>query len=53
MMEAYEGLSPEAIMNIPSTRRYRLMQKKSELEERRRQKMDSEMARSRARSHRR
>jgi hypothetical protein len=34
-MEMFEGMGYEAIMDIPTTRRYRMIHKKSDLEHRR------------------
>lgn len=48
MMEMFEGLAPDAISAIPSTRRRRLILKKSDLERQRKTRMESEMARSRS-----
>lgn len=48
MMEMFEGLAPDAISAIPSTRRRRLIVKKSDLEKQRKARAESDMARSRA-----
>jgi hypothetical protein len=49
MMEMFSGLDPESIMKIPSTRRYRLILKKSQLEEDRRRRREAEESAARAR----
>lgn len=48
MMEMFEGLAPDAIEAIPSTRRRRLILRKSELEKQRKARTESDMARSRS-----
>ena len=50
-MEMWKGLSYDAIMDIPTTRRHRLILKKVDLEKRREEqrKADASAARSRVR----
>lgn len=48
-MESWKGVDYDAIMSIPSTRRMRLIQKKSDLEKRREAQHNSDLARARTR----
>lgn len=49
-MEVWSGLSYDAIMQMPVTRRHRLMLQKSNLEQKRAQDHKTAMAQARARS---
>lgn len=46
-MECFRGLSYESIMKMPSTRRMRIIIKKSDLEKERRAREERELSRSR------
>lgn len=52
-MECWSGLSYESIMQMPVTRRHRLMLQKNDLEMKRQQDHKAAMARSRSRSRKR
>lgn len=48
-MESWKGVGYESIMSMPSTRRMRLIQKKTDLEKKREAQHNADLARARAR----
>ena len=49
-MESWRGLSYDSIMDMPSTKRMRMIERKSTLEKKRTAQHNSDLARARARS---